>query len=73
MVHADPAAPDVAGLVSDITFKMASGYVVGGISSFDAFTLASVPALFLVVALVASIGPALRAARVSPANVLRSD
>ena len=33
VVHADPAAPDVAGLVSDITLKMSGGYVVGGISS----------------------------------------
>ena len=33
VVHADPQAPDVAGLVCDVTLKMASGYVVGGISS----------------------------------------
>jgi small ligand-binding sensory domain FIST len=33
VVHADPAAPDLPGLVSDMTLKMASGYVVGGISS----------------------------------------
>ena len=33
VVHADPGAPDIAGLVSDIHMKMASGYVVGGISS----------------------------------------
>jgi small ligand-binding sensory domain FIST len=33
VVHADPTAPDVAGLVCDVTLKMASGYVVGGISS----------------------------------------
>ena len=33
VVHADPQAPDVAGLVADMAAKMASGYVVGGISS----------------------------------------
>ncbi len=33
VVHADPAAPDLPGLVSDITLKMSTGYVVGGISS----------------------------------------
>jgi len=33
VVHADPGAADVAGLVSDMASKVASGYVVGGISS----------------------------------------
>lgn len=33
VVHADPAAPDVAGLVADMSAKLASGYVVGGVSS----------------------------------------
>jgi len=33
VVHADPAAPDVAGLVSDLSSKIASGYLVGGLSS----------------------------------------
>src|SRR5687767_2770098 len=33
VVHADPQAPDVAGLVADMSAKLASGYVVGGISS----------------------------------------
>ena len=33
MVHADPAAPDVAGLVADMSAKVASGFVVGGLSS----------------------------------------
>lgn len=33
VVHADPLAPDVAGLVSDMSSKLAGGYVVGGISS----------------------------------------
>lgn len=33
VVHADPNAPDVPGLVSDMSARVASGYVVGGISS----------------------------------------
>ena len=33
VVHADPQAPDVPGLVADMSAKLASGYVVGGISS----------------------------------------
>ena len=33
VVHADPAAPDVTGLVADMSAKIASGYLVGGISS----------------------------------------
>jgi small ligand-binding sensory domain FIST len=33
VVHADPQAPDVPGLVADMAAKVASGYLVGGISS----------------------------------------
>ena len=33
VVHADPSAPDVAGLVSDLSSRIASGYIVGGLSS----------------------------------------
>ena len=33
VVHADPAAPDVVGLVSDMSSKVATGHVVGGLSS----------------------------------------
>jgi len=33
IVHADPAAPDVAGLVADMSAKVTSGFVVGGLSS----------------------------------------
>jgi small ligand-binding sensory domain FIST len=33
VVHADPAAPDVAGLISDLSAKVASGFLVGGLSS----------------------------------------
>ena len=33
VVHADPAAPDVAGLIADMSAKVASGFIVGGLSS----------------------------------------
>ena len=33
VVHADPAAPDLPGLVSDMSAKVATGYIVGGVSS----------------------------------------
>jgi small ligand-binding sensory domain FIST len=33
VVHADPKAPDLAGLVADMSGKLATGYIVGGISS----------------------------------------
>jgi small ligand-binding sensory domain FIST len=39
VVHADPQAPDVPGLVGDLAGKLASGYLVGGISSSRAATL----------------------------------
>jgi small ligand-binding sensory domain FIST len=39
IVHADPAAPDVPGLVSDMSSKIATGYLVGGISSSRSSTV----------------------------------
>jgi len=33
VVHADPAAPDLPGLVSDMSAKVDTGYIVGGVSS----------------------------------------
>ena len=33
VVHADPETPDVAGLIADMSAKVASGYLVGGLSS----------------------------------------
>ena len=33
VVHADPQAPDLPGLVTDLSQRVASGYLVGGISS----------------------------------------
>ncbi len=39
VVHADPGAPDVAGLISDMSAKLESGYLVGGLSSGRGDTL----------------------------------
>jgi small ligand-binding sensory domain FIST len=39
VVHADPAAPDVPGLLADMSSKIATGYLVGGISSSRTRTL----------------------------------
>ena len=33
VVHADPGAPDVSGLLTDLSAKIASGFLVGGLSS----------------------------------------
>ena len=33
VVHADPAAPDLPGLVADMSAKVDTGYIVGGVSS----------------------------------------
>ncbi len=33
VVHADPAAPELPGLISDMSAKIATGYLVGGVSS----------------------------------------
>jgi small ligand-binding sensory domain FIST len=33
VVHADPGAPDLPGLVSDMSGKVTTGYIVGGVSS----------------------------------------
>jgi small ligand-binding sensory domain FIST len=39
VVHADPGAPDVGGLVADVAARLATGYVVGGISSSRSSTV----------------------------------
>jgi small ligand-binding sensory domain FIST len=33
VIHADPSTPDVAGLIADMSTKVESGYLVGGLSS----------------------------------------
>jgi putative ABC transport system permease protein len=44
-----------------------------GVAPIDAVTFAGVPLLLLLVALVASLGPAYRAARIDPLAALRTD
>jgi small ligand-binding sensory domain FIST len=39
VVHADPGAPDLAGLVSDMSAKVDTGYIVGGVSSSRSHTV----------------------------------
>jgi len=39
VVHADPAAPDLPGLVADMSAKVDTGYIVGGVSSSRSRTL----------------------------------
>jgi small ligand-binding sensory domain FIST len=39
VAHVDPQAPDVPGLVADLSAKLASGYAVGGISSSRSATV----------------------------------
>ncbi len=39
VVHADPGAPDVSGLITDMSEKLESGYLVGGLSSGRGETL----------------------------------
>ena len=33
VIHADPETPDIAGLIADMSSKVGSGYLVGGLSS----------------------------------------
>jgi small ligand-binding sensory domain FIST len=39
VVHADPAAPDVPDLVADMSAKVTSGFIVGGLSSSRSHTV----------------------------------
>jgi small ligand-binding sensory domain FIST len=39
VVHADPGAPDLPGLVSDMSAKVDTGYIVGGVSSSRSHTV----------------------------------
>ena len=66
-------AGGVAGIALALIATRPLKALLYGISTFDPFTLASVPVLFLIVALAASYGPARRASRYSPSNALRSD
>ena len=39
VVHADPGAPDLPGLVADMSAKVDTGYIVGGVSSSRSHTV----------------------------------
>jgi putative ABC transport system permease protein len=68
------AAVGVAiGLVASFAVTRLMGSFLVGVSTFDPPTFLAVVTLLVVVAIVASIAPALRAARVDPARTLRAD
>jgi ABC-type antimicrobial peptide transport system permease subunit len=67
------AAGGIAGVALALVATRPLRAMLFGISTFDPVTLATVPVLFLVGAVAASLGPARRASKFSPASVLRSD
>jgi predicted permease len=67
------AVGGIAGIALALVATRPLRSMLFGISTFDPLTLATVPVLFLLVALAASLGPARRASKFSPASVLRSD
>ena len=68
------AAVGVAiGLVASFAVTRLMGSFLVGVSSADPATFVAVVALLVVVATLASVAPALRAARVDPARTLRAD
>ena len=60
-------------LIAVIPLRSTIAHLLFGVSPLDATTLAAVVATSLVVALVASLVPGLRAARTDAANVLRGE
>ena len=67
------AAGAVVGIGAAFFATRSLGVLLYGISPTDPFTFAAVPVLFVVVAIVASYAPALRATRVDPVRALRGD
>jgi putative ABC transport system permease protein len=66
------AGADV-GLIVAMLATRSLDALLYGISATDPLTFAAVPALFLVVAVLASYGPALRATRTDPVKALRAE
>jgi len=70
-------APAVAGIVIGVVLALASGRAVAAmlfdVAPNDPTVLASASALLLAAGVVACIGPALRAARIDPMRVLRTE
>jgi putative ABC transport system permease protein len=77
MIVVDGMTPTFLGVVIGFIGALALGRVLAsvvyGVSPHDAVTLASVSALLLVVALLASALPAYRAAQVEPVKTLRDE
>jgi putative ABC transport system permease protein len=75
LVIAEGLAPTSLGIVAGVAVALASGTllrtIVYGVSEWDPLTLGSVSLLLFVVAILASVVPAWRAARVDPSIVLR--
>jgi putative ABC transport system permease protein len=69
--------PTFVGLVSGVPLALGAGYVVRqqlfGVQPTDGFTLAAVAVMMLTVSVIASVAPALRAAKVNPAATLRHE
>jgi predicted permease len=61
------------GLAASFAVTRLMGSFLVGVSSFDPPTFITVVALLIAVSIVASVAPALRAARVDPARTLRAD
>jgi ABC-type lipoprotein release transport system permease subunit len=63
----------VAGLALSFLALRALKSEIYGVSTYDRVTLMSVPVLLLLIAAVASFLPALRIARIDPAETLRAE
>jgi putative ABC transport system permease protein len=62
-----------AGLVAALASTRSLGALLYGISATDPLTFVAVPLLFVIVAMLASYAPALRATRANPVRALRAD
>jgi len=62
-----------AGLLAALAGTRSLGALLHGISPTDPLTFAAVPILFLIVAVLASYAPAIRATRADPVRALRAD
>ena len=63
----------IVGILAALVATRSLGSLLYGISATDPITFVSVPLLFLVVAMLASYAPALRATHADPVRALRSD
>jgi putative ABC transport system permease protein len=63
----------VVGLLAALASTRSLGALLYGISATDPLTFVAVPLLFVIVAMLASYAPAIRATRADPVRALRSD